>query len=299
MEDDTVRFDALHRGHQPGREPIAGLVRPRAHAQHHHVGRQPVQILLIISLTSIFCVVFFCFLLAILVWSFGRCDLHASDSEIVVTTAQWQLLRLSGDVFTCFYFFFHKTKKIDKKNKQTDKQTTTINQKLFPQDKKIDSKTDKQTTKLITRSTRQKKQTRHMHALSVNHKQKKKVGRKNEEHTRAERGMCVYVCLCSCVFVFVRVCVRVCLCTCVYVSVSTYVCMCVCVRVCVCVCVCVCTYLCIRMCVCVYVRLCTCHTCVRVSQAQPRHTPLDQLHAVTAGGREESAREQLRMHLLV
>ena len=59
-----------------------------------------------------------------------------------------------------------------------------------------------------------------------------------------EEGVCVRVCACA------RVCVYMCACVCVYVRV----CACVCVHVCVCVCVleCVC------MCACVCVDACVC-----------------------------------------
>jgi len=48
--------------------------------------------------------------------------------------------------------------------------------------------------------------------------------------------VCVYVCMCVCVYVSVHVCMCVCMCVCVYVCM--YVCMCVCVHVCMYVCSC-------------------------------------------------------------
>ena len=66
--------------------------------------------------------------------------------------------------------------------------------------------------------------------------------------------MCVYVCMymCVCVCMYVRVCV----CVCMYVYV--YVCMCVCMYVCmhVCMYVYVCMYVRTRVCVCMYVCMC-------------------------------------------
>jgi len=64
--------------------------------------------------------------------------------------------------------------------------------------------------------------------------------------------MCLFVCLCERVFVFVWLRVWECACTCVCVCV----CVCVRVRVCVYVCVCVCVCLCVRACVCVETREC-------------------------------------------
>ena len=69
--------------------------------------------------------------------------------------------------------------------------------------------------------------------------------------------VCVYVCMCTsmCVFMHVRVCACVCVCVCV--------CVCACHCVCVCVCACACVHMhvhvvCMRVCVCICTCACVC-----------------------------------------
>ena len=73
--------------------------------------------------------------------------------------------------------------------------------------------------------------------------------------------VCVYTCMCVYVYVCIRVCVYTCMCVYMY----------VCIRVCVYTCMCVYVYVCIRVCVytcmCVYVYTCMCvyvYVCIRV-----------------------------------
>ena len=74
--------------------------------------------------------------------------------------------------------------------------------------------------------------------------------------------MCVYVCVCFCVYVCL--CMYVCVFLCVYVCVCVFMCVNVCMYVCVyvfvCMCVCMCVFvcLCVYVCVCVFVCVCVC-----------------------------------------
>ena len=74
--------------------------------------------------------------------------------------------------------------------------------------------------------------------------------------------VCVFVCVCLCVFVggCLCLCVRMYVCVCVCLSVCVYTC--VCVRVCVYVFVCVCARACVRMCGCLSVPVAVC-ACAR------------------------------------
>lgn len=81
--------------------------------------------------------------------------------------------------------------------------------------------------------------------------------------------ICVFLCVCVSVYISVCFCDCVCLLVCVCLFLSVCLCLCLCVSVCfclsVCVWVCVCLFTCVCMCLCVPMCLCMCmHVCVHM-----------------------------------